>query len=96
VLAVCIIDDDSGVFRTFDPSTGKQSEQPSGTKARAGTSSTANRMKLTDEQLLRLQNETPSISVSVEHDLEAAVGINRGSHWLCSVLKSGRMEVRIQ
>lgn len=53
----------------------------------------SNRMQLTTEQLARLQDAKPSISMPVEHDLEAAVGINRGAHWLCAVTKSGRLEV---
>jgi hypothetical protein len=91
-LAVCIISDESGVFRTFDPSTGKQTE-PKSAKSQMTNAKSGNRMQLTSEQLARLQEAKPSISTTIENDLEATVGINRGSHWLCAVTKTGRLEV---
>ena len=94
-MAVCLITDDSGVFRTFDPSTGKQTEHKTA-KNQTASAKSGNRMQLTSEQLARLQETKPSISTSVESDLEATVGIVKGSHWLCAVTKTGRLEVRLK
>ena len=89
---MCIIGDESGIFRTFDPNTGKQSETVTA-KSQLKSAGPGNRMQLTADQLARLQDAKPSISTRAEHDLEASIGINRGSHWLCAVTKAGRMEV---
>jgi hypothetical protein len=92
VLAVCVIGDESGVFRTFDPNTGKQSG-PMTAKSQLKSAGSGNRMKLTADQLARLQDAKPSISTRAENDFEASIGINRGSHWLCAITKKGRIEV---
>ena len=67
---MCLITDGSGVFRTFDPSTGKQTEHKTA-KNQTASAKSGNRMQLTSEQLARLQETKPSISTSVENDLEA-------------------------
>jgi hypothetical protein len=72
--------------------TGKQTELKSA-KSQMTNANASNRMQLTSEQLARLQEAKPSISMTLESDLEATVGINRGSHWLCAVTKMGRLEV---
>ena len=92
VLAICIIGDESGIFRTFDPNTGKQSE-PMTAKSQLKSAGSGNRIQLTADQLARLQDAKPSISTRVENNLEASIGMNRGSHWLCAITKTGRMEV---
>lgn len=94
-IAACLITDDSGVFRTFDPSTGAGTASAKTEPTQKSTGSSTNRMQLTHEQLERLQQEKPSISTTdADHDLEAVVGVNRGSHWLCSVLPCGKTEIR--
>jgi cleavage and polyadenylation specificity factor subunit 1 len=92
-----VLTDTTGIYRTFEAPI-RVAEPSFADGAATAARSTAirmaqqSRMQLTQEQIKRLQDEKPAISVEAG-TAESALHANRGSQWLAILTSSGEFQV---
>ncbi|WWC91156.1 uncharacterized protein L201_006097 [Kwoniella dendrophila CBS 6074] len=93
-----VFSDTTGIYRTFEPS------RSSGTVELNGKASTSrsnaikqgqqSKMQLTQQQIKRLQDQEPAISIDKSSSLEHTMNSFRGTQWLSYLTKKGELQIR--
>lgn len=96
--AIEVFSDLSGIYRTFEASASSGIDSARFDGPATASRSTAirlgqqSRMQLTQQQIKRLQDEKPAISVETG-TAESAMHANRGTQWLAVLTKTGEFQV---
>ena len=92
--AIEVFTDNTGVYRTFEATHGEGPQANGSTAARSTAirSGQQSRLQLTQQQIKRLQDEKPAISVEAP-SMEAAMNAARGTQWLALLTNNGDLQV---
>ena len=85
-----VFSDASGIYRTFEAG---QADNDAATRSVNLRSGQQSRIQITQQQIQRLQNEKPAITVDVPN-MESAMNAARGTQWLAALTTAGELQIR--
>ncbi|OCF35639.1 protein CFT1 [Kwoniella heveanensis BCC8398] len=90
-----VFSDSTGIYRTFEPVRPVAQSVPVNgtTRSLAIRQGQQSRMQLTQQQIKRLQDQEPAISVDAP-SMETTVNAARGSQWLALLTRRGELQIR--
>ncbi|WVW79420.1 protein CFT1 [Kwoniella bestiolae CBS 10118] len=95
--AIEVFSDTTGIYRTFEPSRAADTIQLDGqastSRSNAIKHGQQSRMQLTQQQIKRLQEQEPAISVDAP-SMETAMNASRGTQWLSLLTDRGELQIR--
>ncbi|WRT69124.1 protein CFT1 [Kwoniella shivajii] len=93
--AIEVFSDDTGIYRTFEPSRSFDQNQANGSASRSNAikQGQQSRLQLTQQQIKRLQEQEPAISIDAP-SMETAMNASRGTQWLALLTNKGELQIR--